>query len=140
MTRKPFSPLTRAMGLDYDIIAKCVTCCVQRSAYDTGSPVQLTDLARFCRVGEAKIAITMKLAVDQGYMRRASRLPQDSWVPTEKGLETFPPDRAHVMPDAETITTESGNTVRGVSGSEARTWEDPAALPPGAQRKELGHG
>lgn len=105
------------MGLDQELIARAVT------ATDQLGPLFLRHMAMALGVGEAKVAITMKYAVQAGYMERTGRLPQDSWSRTQKGLDTFPPNRDYVVPEEPEIELAPGVTVHVDYA--------PRALPPG---------
>lgn len=130
-----YTPMGEAMGTDMDVIAKVVAACVREER-----PLNVSELTTELSLATpGKAAITMKYAVKAGYMRRATRDPQDAYEPTELGLETFPPDRPHVMPDAPVVKIGK-HTVQGVSGKDAAAWEPERpdeALPPPPSRKEL---
>ena len=106
------SALGPAMGLDHDLIARAV------AATDALGPLFMRHLAMGLGVGEAKVAITMKYAVQAGYMIRTGTTPQYSWTRTQKGLDTFPPGRDYVPPEIPEVELPSGGRVKGLGGSD----------------------
>jgi len=65
------------------------------------TPIKLNDVAWELGADVGKVAITMKYAVRRGWVQRMGpRTDQAAWQPTREGLDAFPADGAHVMPDA----------------------------------------
>lgn len=77
-------------------------------------------------MGEAKVAVTMKYMVEQGYAERTSpRGDQGAWVPTAKAQVDFP-EGQQVLPADPVVRLGKGVTVKPDSGEDARSWaEDP---------------
>lgn len=100
--------LRTALGSDQSVYAKF--CDIWRNpravtaAGDSGprrapeTPVSLNDAAWELGMGVAKVAVTMKYGVKQGYFRVTTpRGDQAAWEPTPLGIETFL--NSNVMPE-----------------------------------------
>lgn len=129
------SRLGQAMGRDFEAYAKMVTACLRAE-----KPLTIDELMIECGFATpGKPAITMKYARIDGYFDRTTRDPQDAFYPTQKGIETFPPDRPHVMPEGETVDLGGGVTVTPVPTSEVLTWGEGGerSLPQSPNRRQL---
>jgi hypothetical protein len=128
------SRLGNAMGRDYEAWGKMVAACLLADR-----PLTVDELTQWCGwATPGKAAISMKYARIDGMFERTTRDPQDAFFPTEKGKETFPIDRPHVMPEGEPIEVAPGVFVTPVPMSDVKTWgEGEQALPPSPSRRQL---
>lgn len=116
------SPLSEALATDHRLYARFVDMWRREGE----RPLGLNELAwrwDTAPMGEAKVAVTMKAMVAQGFAERVSpRTEQATWEPTGKAKEAWPASGVAVMPDEFAAETESGARVSSVSGDEARSW------------------
>lgn len=127
MRRSTRSAMGKAFGLDFGVIAKFVD--IWRHPRNVGSgpfeegvpqtPIALNDIAWELGIGAPKVAITMKYAEADGWVRRTTpRTEQAAWEPTEKALAQFPDGQPQVMPEPVVTELPSGARVSGLSAAE----------------------
>lgn len=148
MSRRGFnSPGSEALATDLRLYARFVDLWRREGQ----RPLGLNELAwRWdgSPMGEAKVAVTMKAMVAQGYAVRVSpRTEQGTWEPTTKATETWPASGVAVMPEEFKADLEKGGRVSSVSSEEARSWDEDAGYTrlepqrgPQTPQKELGDG
>lgn len=122
MTRQ-LRPAVAAIATDLELYARFVDIWRDPPKGNERAPVAINDIAWELGIGQAKAAITMKVAEQQGWVRRVGpRTEQYAYEPTEKALAQWPESGVSVMPDEVTVTTKSGAVITSVPGSEARSW------------------